>query len=228
MIISTSPTSRDVLEELQPLLTEVMGGEKPICSYDLQSEGLEESAAMPTIEWDIVAPEERLKKIMDIADRIVVLNSSKLEKFDVLEQMRAFPPEIMKKFVESVTGMPSNKTDSGQLIMQISNLPDDQYKKFMSSIDPDVQRQLTFQLVKQNPDFLTLFKHKAYGEMLNTLMKPEMIKPMIMLQKETLVKMISQLPEEFMSVVAAQVDTKEFAKFLQRGHMDLIEEALML
>ena len=65
LLISTSSTSRDVLEELQPLLTAVMGDEKPICSYDLQSEGLEESAAMPTIEWDIVAPEERLKEIIN-------------------------------------------------------------------------------------------------------------------------------------------------------------------
>ncbi len=95
-------------------------------------------------------------------------------------------------------------------------------------IDPDVQRQLTFQLTKQKPKYLTLFENETYVNMLNTLMKPDMIKPMIMLNKETLVGMVSELPSDLMSIVAAQVDPKEFAKFLQDGHMDLIEDAWMI
>lgn len=63
LLISTY--SKDLLDELLPILTEVMGGQKPICSYDLQSEGLEEEQAMPTIEWDIVAPDKRIKEIVN-------------------------------------------------------------------------------------------------------------------------------------------------------------------
>ena len=40
--------------------------------------------------------------------------------------------------------------------------------------------------------------------------------------------MVSELPSDLMAIVASQVDTKEFAKFLQKGHMDLIEEAWMI
>ena len=64
--------------------------------------------------------------------------------------------------------------------------------------------------------------------MLNTLMKPDMVKPMIMLNKDSLVNMITELPSDLMSIVAAQIDTKDFAKFLQDGHMDLIEDSLMI
>ena len=64
--------------------------------------------------------------------------------------------------------------------------------------------------------------------MLNTLMKPEMVKPMIMLNKESLVNMITELPSDLMSIVAAQIDTHDLAKFLQDGHMDLIEDAWMI
>ena len=64
--------------------------------------------------------------------------------------------------------------------------------------------------------------------MLSHLMKPEMVKPMIMLNKESLVTMISELPPDLMSVVAAQIDPEDLAKFIQDGHMDLIEEALMI
>ncbi len=65
LLISTASTSREVLDELLPVLTEVMGGEKPICSYDLQSSGIDEKDAMPTIEWDVVAPEDRIKEIVN-------------------------------------------------------------------------------------------------------------------------------------------------------------------
>ncbi len=151
-----------------------------------------------------------------------------LDKNDVIEQIKALPPDVMQKFVEGVTGMPKEQTNTTDFIKSIENLPLDKYRKFMSAIDPDVQRQLTFQLTKTNPDYLNLFKHESYVNMLNTMMKPDMVKPMIMLNKESLVEMIGELPSDLMSIVAAQIDTKEFAKFLQDGHMDLIEDALMI
>ena len=154
--------------------------------------------------------------------------NDKLEKYDVIEQLKCMPPDAMQKFVEGVTGMPSEKTNPLELIQSIEQLPDDKFRKFMASIDPDTQRQVTFQLTKTNPDYLTLFENQTYCNMLNTLMKPDMIKPMIMLNHDSLVNMISELPGDLMSIVAAQVDTKDFAKFLQQGHMDLIEEAWMI
>lgn len=154
--------------------------------------------------------------------------NEKLEKYDVIEQLKSMPPDVMKKFVEGITGKPSEETNPMDLIKNIESLPIDKYRKFMATIDPDVQRQLTYQLTKTNPDYLTLFSNVSYVNMLNTLMKPDMVKPMIMLEKESLVNMITELPGDLMSIVAAQIDTKDFAKFLQDGHMDLIEDALMI
>lgn len=175
--------------------------------------------AFPLEQIILMMPEEELANFMAHDD---------LEKYDVMEQIKLMPPEMLQKFIEGVTGMPIEQTNTGEFIKNIEQLPDDQFKKFMSQIDPDVQRQLTFQLTKQNPEYLTFFSHECYVNMLNTLLKPEMVKPMIMLNKESLVNMIGELPADLMSVVASQVDTKEFAKFLQDGHMDLIEEAWMI
>lgn len=175
--------------------------------------------AFPLEEIIMMIPEEELAKFMMHDD---------LEKYDVMEQLKAMPPEVMQKFIEGITGMPYEESQAQGIISGLDQLTDKQFKEFMSQIDPDVQRQLTFQLTKQKPEYLTLFENEVYVNMLNTLMKPEMIKPMIMLNQETLVEMISELPEDFMSIVAAQVDTKEFAKFLQKGNMDLIEEAWMI
>ena len=147
---------------------------------------------------------------------------------DVIDQIKAMPPEVMIKFVEGVTGKPSEETNIDDFIKSIENLPTDDYRKFMASIDPDVQRQLVFQLTKTKPEYLELFNPDSYLNMLNTLMKPDMVKPMIMLNKDSLVNMISELPSDLMSIVGAQVDTKDLAQYLLDGRMDILGDAMMI
>ena len=161
-------------------------------------------------------------------DLAAFFQNEELEKYDVINQLKSMPPEVMIKFVEGVTGQPSDQTNPMDLINMIEQMPLDQYRDFMSAIDPYVQRQLTFQLTKQKPDYLQLFESETYINMLSTLMKPEMIKPMINLNKESLVNMISILPDDLMAIVAAQVDTKDFAEFLLDDRLDLLEGALMI
>lgn len=60
LLVSTFQESRELLDELLPFLIEVMGNEHPICSYDLQ----QEIDVMPTIEWDVVAPEDRIRDLV--------------------------------------------------------------------------------------------------------------------------------------------------------------------
>jgi len=175
--------------------------------------------AFPLQEIVAMFTEEELAEFMQHDD---------LEKRDVIDQLKAMPPEIFQNFIEGVTGSEYTEENANNLFASFEKMPDDKFKKFMSMIDPDIQRQVTFQLTKAKPDYLTLFKNETYVEMLNKLMKPEMIKPMVVLNQETLVNMISELPAELMSVVASQIDSKDLAKFIQDGHMDLLEEALMI
>lgn len=173
-------------------------------------------------------PLEQIIMMFTEEDLMNFFLSDELERYEVMEQIKSLPPEVMQKFIEGVTGKPMEETGSNNFIRSLEAFNDDDFKKFMSQIDPDVQRQLTFQLTKQKPEYLTLFSNETYVNMLNTLLKPEMVKPMIMLNKDTLVNMLTELPSDLMAIVTAQVDTKDFAKFLQDGHMDLIEKAWMI
>ena len=64
--------------------------------------------------------------------------------------------------------------------------------------------------------------------MMGTMLKQDMVKPMIALDKDSLVNMISILPDDLMAIVGAQVDTKKFAEFLLDGHLDVLKEAMMI
>jgi hypothetical protein len=171
---------------------------------------------------------EQIMMMLSEEDLAKFMMHDKLEKYDVMKHLKSMPPEIMIKFVEGVTGQPYEQSNPAELFASLDKLPDDKFKKFMACIDPDIQRHLTFELTKQKPEYLNLFSNGTYVDMLNTLMKPEMVKPMVMLNKETLVKMLTELPGELMAIVAAQVDTKDFAKFLQDGQMDILKEALLI
>jgi len=151
-----------------------------------------------------------------------------LKKELVIEQLKAMPPEAMQKFVEGVTGMPYEKTDPMELISNIENMPQDQYRKFMASIDPDIQRQLVYQMAKVEPETLTLFKNEAYTGMLEKLQKPDMVKSMAMLEKDTLVEILMNLNQDYLSIVESQVDEFKLAAFLQNGRMDVLQSAMIM
>lgn len=92
LLISTSSDGKAILDELLPTLTEVMGNEKPICSYDLQCSGTEEKDAEPTIEWDVVAPESRIKEIVNgraFSDGAKVLNLKLYNGKDVSDYLES-------------------------------------------------------------------------------------------------------------------------------------------
>ncbi|MBO5738364.1 hypothetical protein J6R97_03395 [bacterium] len=150
-----------------------------------------------------------------------------LKREDVMEQIKSLPPEILQKFIEGVTGSPMSENSSSNFYRNLDQLSDDKFKEFMSEIDPDVQRQLVFQLTKEQPEYLTLFENETYVEMLSKMFKPDMIKPMYVLEQSTLVDMLTELPSELMSIVGAQVDTEDFAKFLLDGRMRLLEGAAL-
>lgn len=173
-------------------------------------------------------PLEEIVMMFTEDDLAQFFQHDELEKYDVIEQLKALPPEVMIKFVEGITGQPSDETNPMDLINSIDQMPMDQYRDFMSAIDPDVQRQLTFQLTKQKPEYLQLFENKTYVDMLSTMMKQDMVKPMVFLEKDTLIDMVSILPPDLLSIVTAQVDTKKFSEFILDGHMDLLENVMMI
>ena len=168
-----------------------------------------------------------VNQFRDVDFAMFFLND-KLEKADVLQELQALPPEIMQQFIEGVTGQPAEKTDPMQLIGNIAAMPDDKYRKFMASIDPEVQRQLTLQLTKKKPEYLQLFQNEAYLDIFRRMTKQDMVKPMVALQKETLCRMMIDLPDDLLSIVCSQVDTKKFAQFLLDGHHDVLDKALMI
>lgn len=179
------------------------------------------------VALEAFALEDIVSKYKD-EDLALFFQSDLLQKTDVMHEIQSLDPFFMQKFIEGVTGRPAEETNADDFIHQIDSLPTDQYRDFMSSIDPEIQRQLTFRLVKNKPEYLQLFENQTYLDMLGGLMKQEMVKPMIALEKDSLLRMMIFLPDDLMSVVGSQVDTRRFAEFILDGHHDVLDKSLMV
>ena len=175
-------------------------------------------------------PPEKLISLIPEEDLAKFFMSNDLDKNIIVDELNNMPPEVKQKFIEGVTGQAYGNVDDPQGIMDgITSLPEDKFREFMAGVDPDIQRQLVFQITNKDDKYYQIFDNNMYVDMLSTLMKNDMIPSMIQLEKETLINMVSVLPEDLLSTVAAQVDTKKFAEFMiDGGHLDFLEKAWMM
>ena len=185
-----------------------------------------------------IEPEEMVRLMLNtfnLEDIMMLMPEDELQQFfenkevrkeDVAKHLKALPPELMQQLMESLTGQPSFEVDSTEVINMITSLGDRDYEAVMASIDPLILRQVIFSMSSQKPEYLELFDNEVYTEMLSTLMKPEIIKPMGVLKKETLMDMMMEMDENFLSIVMVQVDTQMFAEYLMKDCQPLLEEII--
>ena len=105
--------------------------------------------AFPPEQVIMMIPEEDLAKFFLSKD---------LEKNVIVDALNSMPPDVMQRFLEGITGQSSDKIEDPQGIIDgITGLPEDKFKEFMSQIDPEVQRQLVFQITQEDPRYYQLF-----------------------------------------------------------------------
>ena len=176
-------------------------------------------------------------EVLPLGDILEMIPSKDLDKFvqnkdldealvfDFLDQLA---PEVLAQMVETVTGVPleEESLDPKELTKMIQGFDKDTYLDSMVAMDADAKRQLIGLMAKKDPEILQLFEAKSYTNSLATLQKPDMMKGTIALTPETMVEMLVELPKELLSIVATQIDAKEFAEILVKKHQDILESVI--
>ena len=176
-------------------------------------------------------------EVLPLGDILEMIPSKDLDKFvqnkdldealvfDFLDQLA---PEVLAQMVETVTGVPleEESLDPKEVTKMIQGFDKDTYLDSMVAMDADAKRQLIGLMAKKDPEILQLFEAKSYTNSLATLQKPDMMKGTIALTPETMVEMLGELPKELLSIVATQIDAKEFAEILVKKHQDILESVI--
>lgn len=158
-------------------------------------------------------PEKELDKLLTGTD---------MDKDKLLEALQYIPEMYLQQVVESITGEEAQGS-SHELVKQIGQFGDLDYKNALMNLQPTQKRQLTFILTNQENKLYEKFDTDAYTHIINRERdKDETVKGMSVIKPEYLEKMIKQLPQDLLSVVITQIDTEKFADSLINKFPELL------
>ena len=150
-------------------------------------------------------PEKELDKLLTGTD---------MDKDKLLEALHYIPEMYLQQVIESITGQ-ETQGSSSDLVKQIGQMGDLNYKNALMNLQPTQKRQLTFILTNQENKLYEKFDTDAYTHMINRERdKDETVKAMRVIKPEYLEKMMKELPQDLLSIVITQIDTDKFADAL--------------
>ena len=158
-------------------------------------------------------PEEQLDKLLTGLD---------MDKSMLLNNLQMLPEIYLQQIYESVSGEEADG-NSGEMIAQISQLGDLDYRNAIQNLQPAQKTLLSYKLVNQENKCFETFDTHAYTKIINRERdKEELVKGMRVIRPEYLQKMITELPQDLLSVVTTQVDTEKFADALINKYPEII------
>lgn len=164
-------------------------------------------------------PEEQLDKF---------LTSTEIDKNKILKHMQSIPPEYVAQVLEQITGEAHDNMDSIDLSKEFGGLNPLEYQDALKAFQPTQKQQLVLSLGKEHDEWFQLFDAEAYTTIMNReKQQPEIIKGMSVIESEYIQNMITELPNDLLSLVITQMDTEKFAEILMDEFPEVIAEIIM-
>ncbi len=164
-------------------------------------------------------PEEQLDKF---------LTSHDIDKNKILKHMQSLPEEYVAQVLEQITGEAQEGLDSIDLSKRFGQLNPLEYQDALKSFQPTQKQQLVLSLGKEHEEWFQLFDADAYTKVINReKQQPEVVKAMSVIEPEYIQNMITELPNDLLSIVITQIDTEKFADILMNQFPEIIAEIIM-
>lgn len=164
-------------------------------------------------------PEEQLDKF---------LTSTDIDKNKILKHMQSIPEEYVAQVLEQITGEAAEGLDSIELSKKFGQLNPLEYKDALMAFQPTQKQQLVLSLGKEHQEWFQLFDADAYTTIMNReKQQPEVVKAMSVIEPEYIQNMLTELPNDLLSLVITQMDTEKFAEILMDRFPEVIAEIIM-
>lgn len=164
-------------------------------------------------------PDEQLNKF---------LTSTDIDKNKILKHMQSIPEEYVAQVLEQITGESHENMSSYDLSKEFGELNPLQYKDALMAFQPTQKQQLVLSLGKEHEEWFQLFDADAYTKIINReKQQPEVVKAMSVIEPEYIQNMLKELPNDLLSLVITQMDTKQFTEMLMEQFPEVIAEIIM-
>lgn len=164
-------------------------------------------------------PEEQLDKF---------LTSHDIDKNKILKHMQSIPEEYVAQVLEQITGEAQEGQDRIDLAKKFGELNPLEYQDALKAFQPTQKQQLVLSLGKEHEEWFQLFDADAYTKVINReKQQPEVVKAMSVIDPEYIQNMITELPNDLLSIVITQIDTEKFADILMNQFPEVMAEIIM-
>lgn len=164
-------------------------------------------------------PDEQLDKF---------LTSTDIDKNKILKHMQSIPPEYVAQVLEQITGESHEGMDSIDLSKKFGALNPLEFKDAITAFQPTQKQQLVLSLGKEHEEWFQLFDANAYTKVINReKQQPEVVKAMSVIDSEYIQNMLTELPNDLLSIVITQIDTEKFADLLMNEFPEIMAEIIL-
>ena len=163
-------------------------------------------------------PEEQLDKL---------LQSTDMDKNNILNHIKSLPPAYVSQMIESVTGEDVEDTNIINMIKTLEGFGPLEFKDALVNLQSSPKQQLVLSLTQEHPEYFQLFDAHAYTNMINTHKdKSEVVTAMNVLEQENIMNMIKELPEDLLAIVITQMDKDKFAEILMKENPEVMAQII--
>lgn len=163
-------------------------------------------------------PEEQLDKL---------LQSTDMDKNNILNHIKSLPPAYVSQMIESITGEDVEDTNIINMIKTLEGFGPLEFKDALVNLQSSPKQQLVLSLTQEHPEYFQLFDAHAYTNMINTHKdKSEVVTAMNVLEQENIMNMIKELPEDLLAIVITQMDKDKFAEILMKENPEVMAQII--
>ncbi|MBR6098875.1 hypothetical protein IKP85_03940 [bacterium] len=164
-------------------------------------------------------PEEQLDKFLENPD---------VDKYQIMNNLALIPREYLAQMYEAVSGEDCEEMGSKELMEKIGGLNNMQFTDAVRSLQPVAKQQVTLGIANSRPELYQNFDAHAYTNMIQTYkFQPDVVKAMSVVDEDEKIKMLKQLPNDFLAVVITQIDAQLFAEQLIHKQPRLLAKAII-
>ena len=154
--------------------------------------------------------------------------SEKVDKKQIREFLKSFPPEALAKMIEAVEGKPVDRKQSQpEMYEKIQEYNDKQLQDGLEGLSKKYKMKMVEKLTQKDGDLWKEFETNVLVKPMEQLEKSEIVKSMEQLEPDTMLEIVESLPQDYLAIVTTQIDPKEFADQLIKYFGDILAQIVV-
>ncbi len=179
-----------------------------------------EPECLATVVLEKMDPEKFLSLIPEkFMDEFI--DSDKIDRGMFLEGLKNVDEFQLQKLMENISGQPCYD-DKDSIISSLSSFHDDKLLSAMHQFEPKGKQQLILGLLINKPELFEEFSPEAMTFPFKNMEKDEVLKSLMVLETKDMLPMVEDLPKEFMSLIATQINPDMLSVLLVKNFSDVI------